>query len=196
MRPRLFQKWHISLSPDISARTAETGSSESRSITSMDAGSLPIIELLRTYGAILDELRRRDVVRSTNSPISDYAEVLFCRAFGWSREGNSASGFDAKDAAGARYQIKARRLTDAPGSRQLSAIRNLAGEPFDQLAAVLFAPDFTVHRAALIPIAVVNQRVRRSTHTNSDVFHLRDDVWVVPGVVDVTGRLRSAAAAF
>lgn len=37
-------------------------------------------------------------------------------------EGNSASGFDAKDAAGARYQIKARRITDAPGSRQLSAM--------------------------------------------------------------------------
>lgn len=49
----------------------------------MDAGSLPIIELLRTYGAILDELRSRDVVRSANSPISDYAEVLFCRAFNW-----------------------------------------------------------------------------------------------------------------
>lgn len=162
----------------------------------MDIKSLSTIELLRAYGAILDELRIRDVVRSTNSPISDYAEVLFCRAFGWSREGNSATGFDARDAAGVRYQIKARRLTDAPGSRQLSAIRNLAGDPFDQLAAVLFAPDFSVDRAALIPIAVVKQHVRRSVHTNSDVFHLRDDVWAMPGVVNVTDRLRSAAAAF
>lgn len=159
----------------------------------MDAGSLPIIELLRTYGAILDELRSRDVVRSANSPISDYAEVLFCRAFNWGREGNSASGFDAKDAAGVRYQIKARRITDAPGSRQLSAIRNLSGDPFDHLAAVLFAPDFTVHRAATIPIAVVRSRVRRSSHTNSDVFHLRDDVWQLSGVTDVTDRLRHVA---
>jgi len=159
----------------------------------MDAASLSTLELLRAYGAVLDELRRRDIVRSANSPISDYAEVLFCRAFGWTRESNSTSGFDARDAAGQRYQIKARRMTDAPGSRQLSAIRNLAGDPFDQLAAVLLAPDFSVHRAGLIPIAVVRSRVRRSGHTNSDVFHLRDDVWTIPGVIDITDQLRNAA---
>lgn len=159
----------------------------------MNANSLTTIELLRTYGAVLDELRRRDIVRSTNSPISDYAEVLFCRAFSWEREGNSASGFDAKDAAGTRYQIKARRITDAPGSRQLSAIRNLSGDPFDHLAAGLFAPDFSIHRAALIPIAVVKERVRRSSHTNSDVFYLRDDVWPLAGVTDVTDQLKSVA---
>lgn len=64
----------------------------------MDVTHLTSLELLRAHGAILDELRRREIVRSTNSPISDYAEVLFCRAFGWTREGNSASGFDATDA--------------------------------------------------------------------------------------------------
>ena len=96
------------------------------------------------------------------------------------------------DPVGQRYQIKARRITDAPGARQLSAIRNLAGDPFDQLAAVLFSPDFSVHRAALIPIDVVRARVRRSAHTNSDVLHLRDEVWSARGVVDVTDRLRAA----
>lgn len=113
----------------------------------MNANSLTTIELLRTYGAVLDELRRRDVVRSTNSPISDYAEVLFCRAFSWEREGNSASGFDAKDAAGTRYQIKARRITDAPGSRQLSAIRNLSGDPG---CAALRAPTATCFICAMM----------------------------------------------
>lgn len=124
-----------------------------------------------------------------NSPISDYAEVLFCRAFGWTRAGNSAAGFDATDDAGRRYQIEARRITDAPGARQLSAIRNLAGDPFDQLAAVLFSADFSIHRAALIPIDGVRARVRRSAHTNSDVLHLRDEVWSACGVIDVTDRL-------
>lgn len=83
----------------------------------------------------------------------------------------------------------------ASGSRQLSAIRNLGGDPFDQLAAVLFAPDFSVHRAALIPIDVVKLRVRRSSHTNSDVLHLRDEVWLAPGVVDVTGAFRETVPA-
>ena len=85
----------------------------------MDVTHLTPLELLRAHGAILDELRRREIVRSTNSPISDYAEVLFCRAFGWTREGNSAAGFDATDVAGQRYQIKARRMTDDLGSTLL-----------------------------------------------------------------------------
>lgn len=76
----------------------------------MDVTHLTTLELLRAHGAILDELRRREIVRSTNSPISDYAEVLFCRAFGWTREGNSAAGFDATDVEGQRYQIKACRM--------------------------------------------------------------------------------------
>mgnify|MGYP001287941496 CR=1 FL=1 len=160
----------------------------------MDVTHLTPLELLRAHGAILDELRRREIVRSTNSPISDYAEVLFCRAFGWTREANSAAGFDATDVAGQRYQIKARRMTDALGSRQLSAIRNLAVTPFDQLAAVLFTSDFSIHRAALIPVAVVATRVRHSSHTNSDIFRLTDDVWSLANVIDVTAELRAVAS--
>lgn len=161
----------------------------------MDLTLLSTVDILRTYGAALDELRRREIARSGNSPISDYAETLFCRAFGWTRAAASTSGFDATDPTGLRYQIKARRIGDGTGGRQLSALRNLAGDPFDQLAAVLLASDFSVHRAALIPIDIVKARVRRSSHTNSDVLHLRDDVWSIPGVVDVTQTVRAAAAA-
>jgi hypothetical protein len=161
-------------------------------VTMIDVTQSTVLELLRAHGTVLDELRRREIMRSANSPISDYAEVLFCRAFGWTRAGNSAAGFDATDAAGQRYQIKARRITLAPGARQLSAIRNLASDPFDHLAAVLFSSDFSVHRAALIPIDVVRARVRRSAHTNSDVLHLRDEVWTARGVIDLTDRLRAA----
>jgi hypothetical protein len=157
----------------------------------IDVTQSTVLELLRAHGTVLDELRRREILRSANSPISDYAELLFCRAFEWTRAGNSAAGYDATDAAGQRYQIKARRITEAPGARQLSAIRNLAGDPFDQLAAVLFSSDFSIHRAALIPVDVVRARVRRSAHTNSDVLHLRDEVWTARGVVDVTDRMRA-----
>ena len=62
-----------------------------------------------------------------------------------------------------------------------------------KLAAVLFESDFDVHRAALIPISVIRARARRSAHTNSHVFHLREDVWTVPGVRDVTVDVRAAA---
>ncbi len=161
----------------------------------MDTKRLSTLELLRVHGAVIDELRSRNIVRSSNSPISDYAEELFCRSFRWTRENNSAQGFDATDAAGVRFQIKVRRITSIPGFRQLSPIRNLAAGPFDHLAAVLFEADFLVHRAALIPIALVKARVRRSAHTNSDMFHLRDDIWPQTVVIDVTTQLRATAVA-
>jgi len=53
--------------------------------------------LLETYGALLDEVRRRGIVRSSNNPLSDYGELLFCTAFGWRRTNNSAAGHDAVD---------------------------------------------------------------------------------------------------
>lgn len=160
-------------------------------ITSFDR--LSVQQLLQAYGAVLDELRRREVVRSLNSPISDYAEILFCKAFGWTREGNSASGHDATDERGVRYQIKARRLTQHSTSRQMSAIRNLDRDPFDYLAGLLVDDAFNVLRAAVIPVAVVRQRSAHVVHTNSWRFLLRDDVWAEPGVRDVTADIRSAA---
>jgi hypothetical protein len=158
----------------------------------MDISSLAVADLLKTHGAVLAELRRRGIVRSFNNPGSDLAELLFCRAFGWRRENNSAEGHDAVDAAGLRYQIKGRRLTARNRSRQLGAIRKLPEQPFDSLAAVLFDDDYSVVRAAIIPFAVVKARAKRVEHTNSWRFLLRDDLWAIEGVADVTARLRAA----
>lgn len=143
---------------------------------------------------VIDELRRRDVVRSANNPVCDLAEKLFCDALEWQQKDKSAPGHDAEDALGTRYQIKARRLNAHNASRQLSGIRSLPQDPFDQLAGILFTSDFQVHRAALIPLAVVKQLARRVDHTNSWRFMLRDDVWLVAGVQDVTDQLRAQAA--
>ncbi len=159
----------------------------------MNVSRLTIRELLKAHCAVMDELRRREIVRSGNNPVSDLAELVFCKSFTWNRQNNSASGHDASDAAGLRYQIKASRLATAKGSRQLSAIRNLPGDPFDQLAGVLFDRDFGVIRAALIPIGIVRLRAKRSDHTNSWKFILTDDVWDEPGVVDVTSQVSRAA---
>lgn len=153
-----------------------------------------IAQLLADYASILDELRDRKIVRSSNNPLSDYAELLFCNAYDWAREGNSASGYDATDAFGMRYQIKARRITPHNRSRQLSAIRNLDKGPFDFLAGLLVDQTFQVVRAALIPVSVVRHESDHSDHTNSWKFLLRDDVWKMEGVLDVTDKVRNAAA--
>jgi hypothetical protein len=153
--------------------------------------------LLRAYGEILDELRSRGIVRSSNSPLSDYAEVLFCEAFGWNRQHGNAAGFDAVNDAGVRFQIKGRRLTKhRRSSRQLSAIRGLDGIPFDFLAAVLVDDAFQIIRAILVPVAIVRAKAVFVKHTNSHKFHLRDDVWEMPDVEDVTAKLRAVASRF
>ena len=83
-------------------------------------------DLLRLYGDILVELRRRGVIRSENSPVGDVAELLAQRALHLEPATNSASGYDGTDEAGVRYQIKGRRLTKPGSPRQLGAIRGPA----------------------------------------------------------------------
>ncbi|WP_026784414.1 hypothetical protein [Pleomorphomonas koreensis] len=157
-----------------------------------DLEHLSAKELLRLHAGILDELRRREVVRSSNGPAGDYAELLFSRAFGWTLETNSSAGYDAVDDRRLRYQIKCRRVSARNPSRQLSALRNLLNDPFDILAAVLLDENFDVSRAALIPISTVIEKSVYTRHVNAHRFMLRDSVWAIPGVVDVTEKVRQA----
>ena len=55
---------------------------------------------------MLDELRKREVTRSSNNALSDYAEDLFCKAFGWTTNKNSATGHDAVDAKGCAMRLR------------------------------------------------------------------------------------------
>jgi hypothetical protein len=75
----------------------------------------------------------------------------------------------------------------------MSAIRNLDKTPFDQLAGVLVDENFQIIRAALVPIAVIRAKSVHVVHTNSWKFLLRDDVWNLPDVRDVTDELRAIA---
>lgn len=159
---------------------------------SPDLAALSVADLLRLHARTTEELVARGVCRTANNPVGDYAEHLFCRAFGWQIVPNSVKGYDAADAEGRRYQIKARRLTARNGSRQLSPIRGLDDDHFDQLAAVLFDRDFAVAKAAIIPRQLVAGQSRYSSHVNGHLFILRDSVWTVPGVRDVTAELAAA----
>ena len=157
----------------------------------MKLREMTLAELLALHVQIGEELRVRGISRSANSLTSDFAEYLFCSAFGWEQEPNSKRGYDAKDSNGIRYQIKGCWLHRRRKDRQLSALRNLKKRPFDMLAGILFADDYQVLRAALIPWAVVNEHARYNAHTNSAIFHLRDGVWLLDGVRDVTDMLKT-----
>ena len=147
--------------------------------------------LLSLQAAVMDELHRRGVLRTSNNPSGDLGEYLFCNAFGWKQAANSMANVDAVCAKGVRYQIKARRITTRNKSRQLSAIRDLEDSRFDFLAAVLFAADYAVVRAAIIPHEIVTNRADFVKRTNSHKFILRDDIWELSGVRDVTKELRA-----
>lgn len=93
--------------------------------------------------------------------------------------------------------MKSRRLTRRNPSRQLSAIHglDLAADPFDLLVGILFTADFVVLRAALVPLAVVRQLAVRNDYVNAWRLMLRDSVWAIPGVEDITDRIRDTAEA-
>jgi hypothetical protein len=148
-------------------------------------------ELLKLHVRISDTLRTKGILRSANNPTGDLAEYLFCKAFDWSQSGNSNRNIDAVGKDGASYQIKGRRINVRNKSRQLGAIRNFEGKHFRYLAGVLFAEDYSILRAAIIPYAVVAERATYVKHTNSHKFILHDDVWQASGVRDVTKKLRA-----
>lgn len=157
-----------------------------------DLTALSPVELLRLNAATLNELRRRDIIQSQNAPLGDFAEHLFCRAFGWTQQANSQAGYDAVDENGVTYQIKSRRISARNPSRQLSAIRNIETKPFDHMAGVLFDENYTLIGAAIVPVAVVIAQATFVAHTNSYRFHLRPGVWEFPDVLDVTDTVAAA----
>jgi hypothetical protein len=154
---------------------------------------MPVSELLTLYADILRELVKREIVRSNNNPVGGLAELRVVRALGLESNPNSTKGCDAICPKTARkYEIKARRITADNPSRRLSAIRDLDGCHFDYLAGVLFDENFRILRAALLPFDVVKQHSRHDFHVNAAIVDLRDDLWKVEGVVDISDKLRTA----
>ena len=148
-------------------------------------------KLLELYSEIMVELQRRGVTHSTNNPVANLAESLVTKALSLEKMPESTKGYDAIDSDGRRYEIKGRRPTENNQSRQLSSLRELDKQHFDFLAGVLFHENLSVSRACVIPHAIVLQRSKYNKHANGWVFHLRDDIWNMPGVRDITGELKT-----
>ncbi len=62
------------------------------------------------------------------------------------------------------------------------------------LAGVLVDEYFRIMRAALVPFGVVRARARPVESVNGWRFILRDDIWKLDGVEDVTTQLREVEA--
>jgi hypothetical protein len=110
-----------------------------------------ISDLLGIYGQVLEELRERGVIRSTNAPTGDYAEWLVQRALGGELQPNSNKSADLI-VRKKKIQIKARVLSDPErsGERQLSPFRSWG---FNDAVIVLFDRHSVVKRATRIKVS-------------------------------------------
>lgn len=155
---------------------------------------LSVLETLQVHVDAIEELRERKVLRSRNNPAGDYAEYLGCKCFKWNMAPSSEKDVDAIAMNGTRYQIKSRRVTSYNSSRQLSYLRRLPEGNFDWLLGVIFREDFTIHRVALVPHALVLENSKYVKSVNGWRFVLRDNVWDWKGVKDVTTKMQVTAS--
>jgi len=147
------------------------------------------VDLLRTFAAVIAELKRRGIARSINNPVADYTEWLVAESLGLELAGNSTSGYDAVAEDGTRYQVKGRRIGAETKSIQLSALRNLERRQFDYLIGVVFEPDFTIRHAALMSHEVVLEYAKYNAHTNSHILYLKPSVLEDKRVQDLREKL-------
>lgn len=152
-------------------------------------------ELLRGYAETLVELRRRGVVRSNNAPAGDYGEWLVHRALGGTMVANfSVKSYDLTLEDSRRVQVKT-RVVSAPVKRaqlQSSVFRSF---DFELAALVLLRDtDYAVHRAVLVPVAVVQALASRVDHVNGWRLAMTTDVLDHQESEDFTAAARRAAA--
>ena len=155
-----------------------------------DLEAMSNLELLQTHGAVIDELRRRKVVKTNNNPVGDYTEWLVCNRLGLEVQGNSKAGFDAVDPQdeGRRYQIKGRRSSG--NSVQFSPLRQLKNHEFDFVVAVVFHEDYSIRRAVKIPYKILitaadPKLIRYQAHINGYILILTEKAVEQDGVEDI-----------
>jgi len=147
---------------------------------------LSVIELLELHSAIIDDLKRRKVVRTRNNPVGDYTEWLVAKGLGLELAANSSAGFDALDAKGVKIQIKGRRITKENRSRQLGIIRKLDEKDFDQLIAVIFNEAYDVIDARLIPHEVIIDYAKYSDPQKGHILYLKGPILKDSRVKDIS----------
>lgn len=132
--------------------------------------------LLKLYSDLMEELRDRELIRSSNNPVADYAEKVAVEYMGLTRLGKEERGYDAVDKNKQRYQIKGRRITKHNSSRQLGVIRNLEEKLFDYLIAVIFNEDFTVKEIWKVPYRFVRDNSKYSRQQHGHVFQAKPNL--------------------
>lgn len=141
------------------------------------------VALLRLYGAILDELGRREVVRSRNAPAGDFAEYLAARVYRGQLGRRSEKSWDVRAGDGRLVQVKC-RMVGAKRSGNYSFFRSW---DFDVCVFVrLDSTTYEVVSAVEVPKSGVQSLAQTTAHVNGSRIQLAHNLLQVPGAVDRT----------
>lgn len=147
-----------------------------------DLASLTPRELLSLWAGTLRELKRREIVRTFNSPIGDIAEELVALHYKGERGLFSQKAWDVR--IGDQYlQVKAIRHVAGQGLRNLSPVRSDDG--YDAVIAVVFTEDIRVEKAIRIPRDVVNELFPVEPHINGRSIRLTSYLLEHAGVEEI-----------
>lgn len=131
----------------------------------------------------MEELRQRNLIRSSNNPVSDYGEKVVSEKMNLTLQKGSNKGYDAIDKkSGLKFQIKTRRLTKHSKSRQLGVIRNLNQNLFDFLVAVIFNEYLEPQEMWQIPRDIIPLCSRFSKLQNGHILILTGGILKDKGV--------------
>lgn len=159
-----------------------------------DLSSRSVASLLAGYAAALAELKRRGVVRTDNAPAGDYAEWLVAKALGGTiAVSTSEKSWDINAPGYGLLQVKCRLVSTPPkaGQIQTSPFRSW---DFDRAAFVMLSgQDYSVVRAALVPVDAVRAAGQRRDHVGGWVVQMRPSLLQAEGAEDISERLRAAA---
>ncbi len=132
----------------------------------MDLSQLSSVELMQLNQLTLDELEKRDVIRTRNNPISEYTEWLVAEKMQMELAPPSTKGYDAKTRDGRKIQIKSRKNNLKNKSLVLGIIRNYELNQFDELITLIYNHDFSIRYAISIPHELVKEYGFYNEHQN------------------------------
>ncbi|MFZ0333397.1 MAG: hypothetical protein WAN10_02400 [Candidatus Acidiferrales bacterium] len=149
-------------------------------------------ELLYLYDDVLQELRRRKIVRSGTNPVGELARYLATRALELKVSRDSPMEPEFLDADGERYQIRGRRVTRTSQSASFSLGHELEDASFTHLIGIVFTEDFEILRAGVVPMKIVrNKAILKKGLRGGWRFELNDEVLEQGEVKNITQEVRA-----
>lgn len=155
---------------------------------------MTVSQLLGTYARVLAELRSRQVVRTNNAPVGDYAELLVAHALdGTLARSVSEKSYDLTCEEFGKVQVKGRAV-DVPASASQSQTSPFRSWDFDHAALVMVRlSDYSVHRAVVVPVGLAREQATWKSTIGAHVVHMRPPLIDALDAVDITGRVAAAS---